>query len=206
MQARWLQRNDANDVLVCFGGWAIGAEPLQPLKTDTDVLFVDDYRDLVALPDLSGYTTRTVVAYSFGVAAFAHWLQANEDPFDRKIAINGSPTPIDRRLGIHPKIFARTCEHLSHETFQDFVALCYGEPQPEQLIDIAARHAELLAVAARGPAPSPDFDRIWISSEDRIFPAANLNAVFRPQAARIQQIDASHVPFEHWQSWDEVTG
>ncbi|MFY0597085.1 MAG: DUF452 family protein [Cognatishimia sp.] len=204
MQAKWLKQSGSDEVIIVFGGWAIGPSSLAHLSGSQDVLYVDDYRLLSALPQLSDYKLKTLVAYSFGVAAAAHWLTKYPDVFDRKVAINGSPTPVDRRLGIPPVIFKRTKEGLSQDSFQSFLILCFGAEQPHTDINVEARQAELQAVEDRGAAKTPQFDGTWISTEDRIFPSANLERAFADQADRTTSIAAPHVPFAHWSSWDEV--
>lgn len=204
MQPVWLKQNGHSDLIVIFGGWVLGAEMFRHLAGPEDVLFVDDYRDLDGLPDFSAYKHRTAVAYSFGVSAFAHLDEAVRAKFDRCIAINGSPAPVDRRKGIPPVVFQKTLDGLTEKSFQSFAALCYGESQPNQKIDIDARKAELRAVQQRGAANCPAFDRIWISQKDRIFPPANLTRAFAGQEENIRSIDAPHVPFAAWDSWREV--
>ena len=205
MQMRWLQQTGSEGVVVVFGGWAIGPASLSHLKGNSDVLYVDDFRAIVPLPDLSGYALKTLVAFSFGVAAFGHWLAENADVFDRKIAINGSTAPVDRRLGIPPVIFKRTKDGLSQQSYQDFLTLCHGQPQSEAAdIDVSARQDELGCVDVRGAAPNVAFDRIWISAQDRIFPPANLKRAFQDQADQIRLLDAPHIPFEHFDSWEAI--
>lgn len=206
MQTVWLKQQGHSELIVIFGGWALGPAMFHHLAGAADILFVDDYRDLEGLPDLSNYKTRTAVAYSFGVAAFAHLNSEERDQFDRAIAINGSPAPVDRRKGIPPVVFQKTLNGLSQDSFQSFAALCFGTVQPDIAIDVAARADELEAVAKRGAAPPPRFDRIWISQRDRIFPVANLARAFEGQENCIHHVDAPHVPFDAWSSWQEVIG
>lgn len=204
MESVWLKHNGHSDLIVVFGGWALGSEMFGHLSGPQDVLFVDDYRDLDGLPDLAAYQNRAAVAYSFGVSAFAHLGPAERAQFDRTVAINGSPSPVDRRMGIPPVVYQKTLNGMSQENFQSFAALCYGEKQPDIAIDVAARTEELADVQQRGPAACPTFDRIWISQKDRIFPPANLARAFGGQEDVIRSIDAPHVPFSAWDSWQEV--
>lgn len=204
MQSAWLKYNGHSELIVVFGGWALGPEMFRHLSGPEDVLFVDDYRDLDGLPNFSTYQNRTAVAFSFGVAAIAHLDSAARDQFDRTVAINGSPIPVDRRMGIPPVVYQKTLEGLSHDSFQSFAALCYGEDQPDTPIDVAARAEELEAVRNRGAADCPTFDRVWISQKDRIFPPANLARAFGGQEDVIRSIDAPHVPFSAWDSWQEI--
>ena len=207
MQCRWLKRTEgARRVIVFFGGWAIGPAPLAHLTGPEDVLFVDDYRDLTAdLPDLSGYDHKALVAFSFGVCAFGHWQVDRTTAFDRRVAINGSLSPIDARTGIPPRTFQRTLDGLTPDSFQSFLALCSGdETLSPQMFDLPARRAELIATAALGPAPACHWDRIWISSADRIFPPVSLERAWVAQADKVRHLDAPHVPFARWSDWQDL--
>ncbi|MGH1466982.1 MAG: pimeloyl-ACP methyl esterase BioG family protein [Cognatishimia sp.] len=205
MQISWLRKNDAETLIVIFGGWALGAEPFLHLSGDADLLFVQDFRSFTALPDLSGYTTKTLVAYSLGVASFGHWQAQFSADFTRKIAVNGSLYPVDRKRGIPPAVFDKTNDGLSTASYQEFRSHCYNAAQPAQDIDVTARQAELAAVKQRGAAPEVHFDRIWISTRDRIFPAPNLRRAWSGQTDVVRETSAPHVPFTQWQSWAEVT-
>ena len=202
MRWRWLAGpGGAAEVVVVFGGWAAGAAPLAHLCGGRDVLFVWDWRDLdVDLPPLSQYRRRHLVAWSFGVAAYAHWQEGRALGFDRRVAICGSPVPVDRRLGIPPAVFARTRDRLSSAVLAAFLDRA-GVP-PIDAPDIATLREELDAVATRGAAPSCDWDAAVIATGDHVFPAANLQRVFAQAPARM--VDAPHAPFGLWRDWDEV--
>ena len=204
MQQQWLKcQSGATELIVVFGGWAIGPSVFAHLTTDADILYLNEYSTLdYALPDLSAYKSRTLVAWSFGVASYGHWQQDHHDPFTRKIALNGSMSPVDRRTGIAPKIMQQTIDTLSQDSFQTFLNRCFNTPQPPHPIDVPARRAELIAIQARGSANKKlSWDRVWISGQDRIFSAANMARAW-PDATLLP--DAAHVPFSTWTSWHEV--
>ncbi|MDW4549096.1 DUF452 family protein [Defluviimonas sp. D31] len=205
MEAIWLRRDGAARVVVFFAGW--GAEPsdIAGLGGAYDVLFVRDWRALGDLPDLSSYTERLLVAWSFGVAAYGHWQAGRADPFTRKVAVNGTLAPVDRERGIPPRVFAMTLAGLSEENFHAFLARSHGADQPRRTVDVAALTAELEAVRDRGPAPETLFDRIWISEADGIIPPANQRRAWEGQADRITGIDAAHAPFAHWSDWEALS-
>ncbi|SLN73506.1 hypothetical protein TRL7639_04432 [Falsiruegeria litorea R37] len=207
MQIDWLRNSGtADDVIVVFGGWALGPTPFTHLQGTQDVLFVQDYHNLdTPLPDLGGYQCATLIAYSFGVASYAHWQADHPDPFTRKVAINGTLAPVDRTTGIPPVAMAKTIETLSPKAYQLFLARCYGVGQETARIDVDARRDELLAIEARGTAPEVEFDRIWISTNDRIMPTTNQVRSWKAQSDRVAHIDGPHVPFARWSTWDEVT-
>lgn len=204
MEFRWLSQTGAEEAVVVFGGWAVGPQVFAHLEGPQDVLYASDYRDLDAeLPDLGGYARLSLLAWSFGVASYAHWQQGRPDPFTCKVAVNGSVTPVNRLTGIPPVAMARTVESLSHAAYQSFLTRVFNAPQPETALDEAARRAELNAVALRGDAPVLHFDRVLISGKDRIFPAASLRRAWEGQPLRELE-DAPHAPFGRFTSWEEL--
>ncbi len=211
MEFRWLNQGQArpgvaeknNEAIVVFGGWAIGSGVFEHLTGPYDVLFVSDYRDLdTDLPDLSGYEHVSLVAWSFGIASYAHWQQGRGDPFVRKVAVNGTLTPVHRTTGVPPVAMSKTMQTLSPEAYQLFLARAFNAQQPEAQIDISARRDELQLIETRGDAPDMTFDRVWISIADKIFPTANQIRAWPADVVR--QIQAPHVPFEHFTTWQEL--
>ncbi|NRB19056.1 MAG: DUF452 family protein [Rhodobacteraceae bacterium] len=211
MDFRWLSIGQArpgdgervSEAIVVFGGWAVGADVFDHLTGPYDILFASDYRDLNEdLPDLSAYDRISLVAWSFGVACYAHWQQGRADPFDRKIATNGTLTPVNRATGIPPLTLSKTIETLSPDAYQLFLARVFNSRQPPREIDVVARRDELRAIEARGDAPDTAFDRVWISTADKIFPPANQLRAWRD--AEIRQIAAPHAPFAAFASWQEI--
>ncbi len=206
MHYEWLKRREgARDLIIVFGGWAIGPSVFSHLRGEADILFLSDYRDLLCdLPDLSAYENRFMIAWSFGVAAFGHWQHNNDMEFKRKIALCGSPYPIDKKLGIHPVIFKRTIESLDDQTYQDFRQRCFNEKAPYQPIDVEERREELLCVQKRGPAPDVLWDKVIIAENDAIFPLKNMESAFADNLDKIVKLQSAHVPFSHFKTWQEV--
>ncbi len=211
MRKLWLERGGARNLVVIFGGWALGPAPFAHLAGESDVLFLDDWRelprDLGDLPELAPYSERHLLAFSFGVAAAGHWLaQLPQDPFTRKVAVNGTLSPCCADCGIAPAQVEATAEALTAQSLARFAARAGANAPEEPALD--ALRAELLAVLARGPAPDPafctGFDRIWVSRRDRIFPAHATARGWAGRAAEIREIDAPHTPFALWRNWAEI--
>ncbi|MEE9389134.1 MAG: pimeloyl-ACP methyl esterase BioG family protein [Paracoccaceae bacterium] len=204
MQLQWLKRRpNAPLVIVVFGGWALGAGVFAHLETTADILFVSDYRDLACdLPTLDHYETRVLVAWSFGIASYCAWQKGRVDIFDRKIALNGSMTPVDRRVGIPPVIMQKTIDTLSDAAFQVFLTRSYGKKQPHETIDVPARKAELIAVNSRDYRGGElHWDKVCISRHDKIFPFNNMQRAWQ---VPLDVLGGPHVPFAAWETWDEV--
>lgn len=207
MQMKWLQKREGvREVLVIFSGWGIGPEAFAHLKTEADILWVSDYRDLSTdLPNLSGYEIRNLIAWSFGVASYVLWQQNHVDPFDRKVALCGSMCPVDRDLGIPPVAMQKTIDTLSDTSFQIFLRRCYGRAVSPEPVDIMALKDELLAVQARDYSRAElIWDKAVISRTDKIFPMKNLRAAWGGNATKVVETDAPHVPFNAWKTWAEV--
>lgn len=207
MRMEWLQkRDDAREVLVIFSGWGITPAVFAHLTTDADVLCLSDYRDLTTdLPDLSAYETRHLIAWSFGVASYALWQESRANPFDRRFALCGSMTPVDRDLGIPPVAMQKTIDTLSETSFQIFLRRCYGRAVAPEAVDISALKEELLTVQARDYSQVQQvWDKAVISRTDKIFPAKNLRVAWEGKATEITETDAPHVPFSAWKTWAEV--
>ncbi|WP_313102749.1 pimeloyl-ACP methyl esterase BioG family protein [Brevundimonas sp.] len=203
MKAQWLQRDDADELIVVFGGWALGAAPFAHLGGSTDVLLFSDYRalDFDAEP-FAPYARRNLIGYSFGVAAACHALASTELKFDRKVAVCGSLHPSDERFGIPPERVRQTADNLSETSLRQFARRA-GSPLPGDCY-IPALQAELLAVIARGCAPDPEFDRVWLARGDRIFPPENLEAAWRDQADRVRWLETGHNPFAAFTDWRDL--
>lgn len=207
MRMEWLQKRDgAREVLVIFSGWGIGPTAFIHLTTDADILCLSDYRDLATnLPDLSIYETRNLIAWSFGVASYALWQENRANPFDRRVALCGSMTPVDRDLGIPPVAMQKTIDTLSDSSFLIFLRRCYGRAVSPEPVDISALKEELLAVQARDYSQVQHvWDKAVISRTDKIFPAKNLRAAWDGKATSVTETDAPHVPFSAWSTWAEV--
>lgn len=205
MEQSWLRRKGGAEVIVIFGGWAVGSQVFDALAGEQDLLFVEDYRDLSDdLPELGGYDRRNLVAWSFGVASYGHWQAEHAQEFDTRVAINGTLTPVDRQTGVPPEAMQKTMDTLSEDSFQLFLSRCFNARQPFHAIDAEARRAELAAVLERGAAPDTRFDRIWISDGDRIFPPANMQRGWAGQANAVRRINGAHAPFDRFAGWEAM--
>jgi biotin synthesis protein BioG len=202
MRQEWLARAGGAELTVVFGGWGLGPLPFAELSGGEDVLFVEDFRALDAdLPEIVDYEQFRLLAYSFGVASAAHWLQHTRHAPARIVAVNGTLFPADPARGIAPEMVMATANELSEASFARFcrrVGLTTSPPA----CDIEARRDELLAIVRRGAAPQTRLDRIWISTRDRIIPTPAQETAWADQAHAIRRLDAPHLPFQPGQDWE----
>ncbi|MTH95232.1 pimeloyl-ACP methyl esterase BioG family protein [Roseibium sp. RKSG952] len=203
MKTRWLKRQGSSRLILLFGGWATGSSVFESLQGSDDVLVVDDYRHLDLDPAVTDrYDTRSVLAYSFGVVSALHWFHATGYRPDRLVAVNGTPFPSCRDKGIDPDVLVATTNSLSQETLARFFRRCgmiIGNPNP----DMEGLREELAVIIRRGAAAPLPFDRIWISTADRIIPSKAQTSAWSEQESAIRYINAPHQPFDATQSWED---
>ncbi len=226
MRYKWLKKESAQTVIVIFSGWGFSYDVfdhlLQADSSDQyDVLFVSDYQVLdLDFPDITHYQDRYLLAWSFGVSAFATWLSMlSEDRqlffsqlFARCVAINGSMFPVDRYQGIPEPIMQKTIDTMSQASFQHFSSRCFGRLNlPMQLtIDVDVKKHELQKILERQHSSVAVWDVVWIANHDKIFPPKNLSRAWNAynkqcqEPAIIQYIDAPHAPFQLWSTWDDI--
>ena len=113
MKYHWLNKQNNTELIVFFTGWSFDEKPFEFLDCGSaDVLFVYDYNEISALEkEIFGkYTKKTLLTWSMGVFA-AYLLEDELKDFDQKIAINGTPFPVDDEFGIPQKPFLLTLRH-----------------------------------------------------------------------------------------------
>ena len=122
MKQYFIIKNNQKHLLLFFAGWGMDEHPfLQYAPQDSDFMICYDYRTLdFDTSPLTGYTVIDVVAWSMGVWAASQVLSKVSLPIRRRIAINGTPFPIDEKRGIPPAIFMGTLEGLNEASLRKF--------------------------------------------------------------------------------------
>ena len=162
-------------LLLFFAGWGMDEHPFLQYDFDTS--------------PLAGYTVIDVVAWSMGVWAASQVLSKVSLPIRRRIAINGSPFPIDEKRGIPPAIFMGTLEGLNEASLRKFqrrmcadgnVFARFQLTAPERSIEELKE--ELAAVAEQYrmlPTETFAWEQAIIGESDRIFPPTNQRAAWK---------------------------
>ena len=118
MKHCWLNKGNS-ELLIFFAGWSFDENPFKFLKTDgLDVLVIYDYRDLTLDVDFSGYEKYYLIGWSMGVY-IAALLKDKLPEFQRTIALNGTPMPIDNGFGIPHRTFDLTLKYAAENTYAD---------------------------------------------------------------------------------------
>lgn len=189
-----------------------------------------DYRSLdvseALLREWSSYEDIILIGWSLGVwaagiispevPATKREPITNTGTFLRRIAINGTPTPVDDDKGIPEAIFRGTLEHLNEVTLQKFIRRLAGSPeeyaffrqqapqrtfsdQQEELVRI------LQQVQHLQETPSSMWDTALIGTRDHIFPPANMHQAWAG-ATRTVSLNLPHYPFGSFHSWQQIIG
>ncbi|MFV0546672.1 MAG: pimeloyl-ACP methyl esterase BioG family protein [Bacteroides sp.] len=183
MQQYNIQHGHSTHLILFFAGWgmdrnllSIGDNPLSvtdldpkldadlntglgaDLNTslDADLMICYDYRSLdFDFTQLQSYRSITVVAWSMGVRMADIVLSRVTDlPITQRIAINGTPYPIDEERGIAPIIFNGTLNGLNEQSLLKFYRrMCGSAKAYQQFLPHAAQRSvddlkeELAAIA-----------------------------------------------------------
>lgn len=172
-------------LLLFFTGWGMDENPFKEYRiTDYDFMVAYDYSSL-SFDDtcLTPYNEIKIVAWSMGVWAASQLLQDKSYPITESIAINGTHFPVDDRRGIPTGIFAGTLNGLNENTLYKFRRrMCGSGDVLKRFLDKAPNRdienlrEELNSVGKLSldlPPSCFKWDRVYIGSQDKIFPVEN---------------------------------
>ncbi len=200
--------NEGNErLIVIFAGWAMDYRPFASLRRDGyDIAVVWDYRpgddgensEAPGIWDFAfTYTEICVFAWSLGVTQ-AILPPALEAKVTRRIAINGSETPVDDLRGIPQAIFRGTLDGLTDRSLDKFYYRVCGSRKafdnfcackPERPLD--ELRDELASFIGMEPRHMR-WDVALIARNDSIFPYENLVRVWENVPAVLS--DGPHMP------------
>lgn len=213
MQYHWLNKKNNNKLIVFFTGWSFDSKPFEFLKCDDfDVLTFYDYNTL-EFPniDFNQYQEKYLITWSMGVF-IAYQLKNHLPNFDKKIAINGTPFPVDDEFGIPLKPFLLTLKHAKTGLEGKFYQNIFETPEefkkytqnPVQR-DLENRVEELKQLYDRikiAPKEYDDFyNKALVSTKDKIIPFKNQINFWKEKA---QTIESGHFPYYTFKSWTEI--
>jgi len=185
MQYKFVSQKGCRRLLLFFAGWAMDAAPFASLRRPGyDILVLWDYRDLyIDWSIVSAYEEICLVAWSFGVYAASEATAGIERRITLRVAVNGTPVPVDRRLGIPPAIYKGTLAGLTERSLYKFYRRMCGdsatfaafrETMPMRSLD--SLREELSVMGESGlfiREHLGHWDFAVIGMEDAIFPPAN---------------------------------
>lgn len=118
MQIEWLKKEGHETLLTIFMGWGCDTAMIKDIEfNNVDIVAIFNYEDIELEPLRAiykeKYKSHKLIAWSFGV--WASDLAASRGllpEFQRAIALNGTPKPIDNEYGIPEKLFMLTLNGL----------------------------------------------------------------------------------------------
>lgn len=215
MQYHWLNKKDGNKkLLIFFCGWSFDFKPFERLACDDyDVLMLYDYNDLSIPIEISGYEEYFLVTWSMGV--FVAYLLRNKLPeFKEKIAINGTPFPVDNEKGIPIKTFDLTLKYVetglqgkfqrnlfkTEEDFQKYL-------QNPVARKIQNQASELVSLKKLIDETDVDYKKYYnraiISDTDKIIPTRNQHNCW-DNVCPVVVLNSGHFPFYDFESWNDI--
>lgn len=215
MRIEWLHKTGDGRVVVFFNGWGMDGQAVRHLKTDMDVLMFYDYRDLQMreIPVLETYREQYAVAWSMGVWAVAQVLPQLKIVPSKKVALNGTERPVDDQYGIPVRIYELTEKGMNEKGRQKFVRrMLQGSMEEEKwegilterpLSEVCEELGEIRKKCT-GTTNSLQWDKVYISEKDVIFPVANQQNWWRERCPDVRMIPGGHLPFCNFNSWEEI--
>ncbi len=215
MQFHWLNKQNNENLIIFFTGWSFDENPFKFLDCENnDVLIVYDYSTInEKLDNISNYKQINLIAWSMGVFV-AYLLKDKLPSFNKKIAINGTPLPVNDEFGIPTKPFLLTLRHaktgLEGKFYQN---IFYTEKEFERYTKspvnrtIENRETELKTlyelIKNTQIKYTKFYDKALISNYDKIIPTKN-QINFWENNAKIEMLESGHFPYYNFKSWNEI--
>ncbi len=200
-------------------------KPFNPLKSNSDVLFVFDYqreqetgnrKQNISIPyftfpiPLNKYKNITLIAFSYGVF-MAAYLKDILPKCDIKIAVNGTLSPVHEEFGIPQKIFTLTLENMTELTALKFREKLFADKNELATFnknlpnrDMESSKNELAALKKYfEKCVDFEYDKVLIGENDRIIPTKNQKN-FWLNHSNCKISDRGHFLFYKFNDFDEI--
>ena len=184
MKRKWITKEGNRVLTLFFCGWGMDEHTVQHVRGMGDLLLFYDYRDISGedAPEVEGYESVRVVAWSMGVWAASVLLSRWNIPVSCRVAINGTERPVDEHYGIHPKIYLLTERGMTEQGRDKFFARMFSgkeemerfkENRPCRAIDEQRDELRLIREQSAREMPEMHWERVYVSEGDVIFPVEN---------------------------------
>ena len=221
MKAHWLNRQNNKNLIVFFAGWSFDYNPFcnHPECGDNDLLMIYDYNNM-DIPDelktLNNYESKILAAWSMGVFT-AYLNRVLFEDFNKKIAVNGTITPVDDKFGIPVKIFELTLKHAASglggkfyknvfQTLKEYEEYLKNPVQRsiENRVEELENLYDLIRQQPAGFDGENFYDCAVVCQNDKIIPSANQSASHNKNNVPVISLDCGHFPFYNFSKWDEI--
>lgn len=195
--------NGHSRLALIFAGWGMDAHPFAGLKRQGyDMAVVYDYAASASLPDwLKQYSEICLIAWSYGVCMAERFLAANPWlPITLKVAVNGTPEPVNDNTGIPHSIYQGTLDGLSERSVYKFYRrICtdsnafnsFKSAIPQRTLPSLKK--ELALFGSLPPTSPTDWDIVYVSDNDAIIPATNQRNAWH-SISDVRVLDGGHMP------------
>lgn len=185
MEQRFIKKENNPRLLLFFAGWGSDEHLFGRRAADGyDYLLCFDYRTLdFDYSLLDGYREIRLLAWSMGVWVAGQVLAGKDYPWQMRLAVGGTPFPIDDRKGIPEAIFRATLENFSDAALVRFRRrICGTAEQVKEFLShqpnrpVGELREELQALDRqihRLPPAAFGWDRALVGTCDKIFPPAS---------------------------------
>lgn len=208
MKISWLKRSGNRNLIIFFSGWGIEPSDMEFLKAEKfDVVMLHGFTHNHPEFNFCGYEHKIILAFSFGVF-LSSIIPLN---VDENYAFNGTLKPVDNNFGIRESIFKKTFENLSPETLEMFWQNMFDNRNDSQRfiknridpdINELKQQLELINELSSSEKIATNFDKVFVSKNDRIIPYKNQVSFWSDKKTEI--VDSGHFPFYKFSSWDEI--
>ena len=225
MQFHWLNKQNNDKLIIFFAGWSFDYKPFEFLDCNGfDVLILYDYSviasecEAIQLIKNLYYKQYYLIAWSMGVF-MAYQMREQLPEFKQKIAINGTPFPIDDEFGIPQKPFLLTLRHAKTGLEGKFYQNIFNQTEEfekymktpvertienrveelHSLYDKIKKEKEILKQVQDDAMAY--YDKAIVSSNDKIIPTKNQLNFWQNKA---EIIESGHFLFYNFKSWNEI--
>lgn len=216
MKHHWLNKANNENLIIFFCGWSFDHKPFENLDCGkNDIVVFYDYKEL-EFPQaiFNGYKKYFLITWSMGVY-IAYILREVLPWFDKKIAINGTPFPIDDELGIPQRTFDLTLKYVDSGLRGKFQQNLFKNPTDyekylcnpvERSIKDRAEELTILNdfIKNRDHEYNIFYNCAIISDTDKIIPTRNQVRFWEKYNTPSILLDNGHFPFYEFKSWDEI--
>lgn len=202
MKYKWLNKKLNNKLIIFFNGWGMDECVVKHLEyEDFDILMFYDYNTLETDFDFSSlntYPQKYLVAWSMGVMTATLF----DIDYISKTAINGTLKPINDKYGIPERIYNLTLKGFSPQGAERFIKNMFIEncQLPNLQRNFEEQKSELEALTHYQANQDFKYDKIIISSDDKIIPSKNQTAFWNIEP----NIKSGHAPFYQFKKWSEL--
>ena len=147
---------------------------------------------------LKNYEKRYLIAWSMGVMTATLF----DIVYDKAVAVNGTLKPIDNNFGIPERIYDLTIKGFNEKGRERFMKTMFVTDSsiPNVERDLENQKSELIALKQYSANMDFKYNKIVISSDDKIIPSKNQCAFWETEP----NLKSGHCPFLMFSNWEEL--